>query len=74
MALGETIDSVKEGIENFTLVGVSFVMPQIPLSIAFGAFSDVLTILIQVLTMLYLFLKIVSRGNNSSDRDKSNPA
>lgn len=67
----DLLSEAHEGIENFTIVGVSFVLPQLPLTIAFGEFSDFLTITIQVLTMLYLFLKIVSRGNNQSERDVS---
>lgn len=61
------LEEVHDGVENFTLVGVSFVMPQ--LAVPSGAFSDFLTISIQVLTMIYLFLKILAGGNNSTKRD-----
>lgn len=70
MKLLELCDRVGEGVENFTIVGVSFVLPQIPNGIAFGEFQDFLTITIQVLTMMYLFIKIVGRdnGNNQAER------
>ena len=67
----ELSDRVGEGLENFTIVGVSFVLPQVPSGIAFGEFQDFLTISIQVLTMLYLFIKIVGRGDNQSERDST---
>ncbi len=71
MRILELSDRVGEGLENFTIVGVSFVLPQIPSGIAFGEFQDFLTISIQVLTMLYLFIKIVGRGDNQSERDST---
>jgi hypothetical protein len=71
MKIMELSDRVGEGLENFTIVGVSFVLPQIPSGIAFGEFQDFLTISIQVLTMLYLFIKIVGRGDNQSERDST---
>jgi hypothetical protein len=71
MKIMELSDRVGEGLENFTIVGVSFVLPQIPSGIAFGEFQDFLTISIQVLTMLYLFIKIVGRGDNQSERDRT---
>jgi len=71
MKLLELCNRVGEGVENFTIVGVSFVLPQIPSGIAFGEFQDFLTISIQVLTMMYLFIKIVGKdnGNNQSKRN-----
>ena len=71
MKIMELSDRVGEGLENFTSVGVSFVLPQVPSGIAFGEFQDFLTISIQVLTMLYLFIKIVGRGDNQSERDST---
>ena len=71
MKIMELSDRVGEGLENFTIVGVSFVLPQVPSGIAFGEFQDFLTISIQVLTMLYLFIKIVGRGDNQSERDST---
>jgi len=71
MKILELCDRVGEGLENFTIVGVSFVLPQISSAIAFGEFQDFLTISIQVLTMLYLFIKIVGRGDNQSERDST---
>ena len=71
MKIMELSDRVGEGLENFTIVGVSFVLPQVPSGIAFGEFQDFLTISIHGLTMLYLFIKIVGRGDNQSERDST---
>lgn len=61
---------VGEGLENFTLVLVSFVVPQIPMQATLGELADFLTISTQLLTMAYLFVKIFNHGNDNADGDK----